>query len=315
MKKKFLNTEIVEGRVYQHALVKKTVQNTESKNFGKEYINGTVSVATDEDGLNVVDVHYSYVTPTTNSGNTNKTFNILSQIMEGATWIENGKDAALKVKLTPSLDVNDFYNNEKQLVTTKRNEGGFAEIVNALSPEEKNRATFKIDMVMTGIKRVEADPENGVEQDYVEIRGVAFDFRNAILPIDVRVKNEGGMTYFEGLDISPSSPVFTTVWGKIVSTTKVERVEEPTAFGETSVRETRKTVKEYCITGANPDSPEFGDENTITESELKKAIQDREVHLAEVRKNQEEYQASKAATENKSVAVGATSVQSGDFVF
>ncbi len=315
MKKKFLNTEIVEGRVYQHTLVKKTVQNTESKNFGKEYINGTVSVATDEDGLNVVDVHYSYVTPTTSSGSTNKTFNILSQIMEGATWIENGKDAALKVKLTPSLAVNDFYNNEKQLVTTKRNEGGFAEIVNALSPEEKNRATFKIDMVMTGIKRVEADPENGVEQDYVEIRGVAFDFRNAILPIDVRVKNEGGMAYFEGLDISPSSPVFTTVWGKIVSTTKVERVEEPTAFGETSVRETRKTVKEYCITGANPDSPEFGDENTITESELKKAMQDREVHLAEVRKNQEEYQASKAATENKSIAVGATSVQSGDFVF
>ena len=36
--KKMINTERVEGRIYQHNLVKKTVQNQASQNFGKEFI-------------------------------------------------------------------------------------------------------------------------------------------------------------------------------------------------------------------------------------------------------------------------------------
>ena len=35
MKKKIINEEHIEGRVYSHNLVIKTVQNKESNNFGK----------------------------------------------------------------------------------------------------------------------------------------------------------------------------------------------------------------------------------------------------------------------------------------
>ena len=63
--KKMINTERIEGRVYQHNLTIKTVQNQTSANFGKEFISGNLEVAVDEAGLNIIPVHYTYVTETT----------------------------------------------------------------------------------------------------------------------------------------------------------------------------------------------------------------------------------------------------------
>ena len=52
--RKNLNAEHIEGRVYEHELAIKAVSNTASKNFGKEFIAGTLDIATDEEGLNVL---------------------------------------------------------------------------------------------------------------------------------------------------------------------------------------------------------------------------------------------------------------------
>ena len=54
-----LNREHVEGRVYEHELAIKTVQSKDSANFGKEFISGTIDVATNEnpDEMNIVQVH------------------------------------------------------------------------------------------------------------------------------------------------------------------------------------------------------------------------------------------------------------------
>ena len=42
------NKEHIEGRLYQHSLELKTVQNSQSANFGKQFIAGNVDIATDE---------------------------------------------------------------------------------------------------------------------------------------------------------------------------------------------------------------------------------------------------------------------------
>lgn len=295
MKKKFINSEVIEGYVYQHKLEEKTVQNTSSANFGKEFINGSLFIATDEEGLNVVEVHYSYVTPTTKAEQPNKTYAALKAIMAGPTWVGNGKDAATKVKAQPSIAVNDFYDREGNLVTAKRNESGFISIVNSINPDEKQRATFTTDIVITTVKRIEADEEKHIAEDYDEIRGVVFNFRGDIIPVEFKIRNPEGMTYFEDLGASPAEPVFTKVWGKIVSETTRVTFEEKTAFGEPSVRTVERTTKEYLVTGASADIGEFDTEETITREELKKAQQNREIHLAEVKKNQDEYAASKNA--------------------
>ena len=128
--RKAINTERIEGRVYQHSLTIKTVQNQTSANFGKEFISGDIEVAVDEAGLNVIPVHFTYVTATTNAGGENKTFTALKRIHDGGkTWITDGKDEALKVRIDTAIALNDFYTQDDQLVSVKKNEGGFVNII------------------------------------------------------------------------------------------------------------------------------------------------------------------------------------------
>lgn len=293
MKKDFKNTESISGRLYQHNLVKKTVQNKDSKNYGTEFISGTVDIAVDEEGLNVIPIHYTYVTAVTGSGKTNVTYGVLDNIINGAkTWITDGKDAALKVRANTALGLNDFYNNNDELVSAKRNEGGFLNVINELPPENE-RATFDFDIVITSATRVES--EDNDTEDFVRVKGGIFNFRKDLLPLEIVCRDEQGMNYFESIEASPANPVFTEVRGNVVSNTITREIEEESAFGSASVRTVKRTVREWQITWARPTEYGFGEEDTITAEELKKAMQDRQVFLAEVKKRADDYKASRAA--------------------
>ena len=61
MARKNTNQETIEGRIYSHDLAIRKVENQKSENYGKEFINGKLDVATDDAGMNVVQVHHSYV--------------------------------------------------------------------------------------------------------------------------------------------------------------------------------------------------------------------------------------------------------------
>lgn len=294
--KKMINTERVEGRIYQHNLVIKTVQNRESANFGKEFISGNIEVATDEAGLNIIPVHFTYVTETTGSGNTNATYSNLKKIIEtGKTWITDGPEAATKVRIDTALALNDFYTEDDRQISTKVNEGGFVTILNGELNPENERNTFTTDMVITNVSRVEADPEKNIDKDYLIVKGCVFNFRNNILPVDYVVKNEDGMQYFEDLNASPNEPVFTKVWGKINCTSIVNEIKEETAFGEESVRTFERKTKEWLITGTSKVPYDFGDESVLTVAELTAAMQDRELLLADTKKRSQDYRASKKA--------------------
>lgn len=307
MKKDFKNTESISGRLYQHNLVKKTVQNKESKNYGTEFISGTVDIAVDEEGLNVIPIHYTYVVATTSNGKNNATYGVLDSIINGAkTWITDGKDAALKVRASTALALNDFYNNNDELVSARRNEGGFLNVINELPPENE-RATFQFDMVITSTTRVESENE----EDFVRVKGCVFNFRKALLPVEIVCRDVAGMPYFESLDASPAEPVFTEVRGNVVSNTIKREIEEESAFGSASVRTVTRTVREWQITWARPTEYVFGEEDTITADELRKAIQDRQVYLAEVKKRADDYKASRATQ----AAPKAASVPAGGFDF
>ena len=290
--KKCINKVLLSGYLYEQSLAVKTVKDQSSANFGKEFINGTISVAVDEEGLNVIPVHYTYVTPTTKTGATNKTYNVLKSIIDGdQTWIKVGKDAALKVQCDTALALNDFYAQDGSLVSQPIQEGGFISIINAFGAE---RNKFEIDLLVTTVSHVEADEENNIPADFCKVRGAGFNFRNDILPMNFVIKNPQGMDYFEGLDASGSNPVFLKVWGKISHTsTTIERKEE-SAFGEASVSTYERKVKEWIITGASPAPYDFGDENICTTEDIQKAMQNREVLLADTKRRSDEYKANKA---------------------
>ena len=288
--RKNTNTENIEGRVYEHDLSVKTVQNQQSENYGKEFINGSVSVATDEAGLNVLTVHYTYVTEMTKNGKQNATYGNLKRIMEGKTWVADGKDAAMKVKLTPSAALNDFYpQGGDQLVSQPRNEGGFVSIVTDLNKEGPGRQKFTFDTIIKNAILIEANPDNNVAEDYVRIDCAIFNFRNDLLPFTLIARSKGAMDYFMNLGASPSEPVYTQVWGEIVSTTvKVEKTIE-SAFGEPTVDVSERRQREWVVTGAKPEPYAFDTDDTITIAELEKAIADRNIYLEEVKTKAKEY--------------------------
>ena len=318
MKSSIINRVHLEGRIYDFTIAEK-VTGEGSKNPGTPYIGGTLDIATDEDCLNVVQVNFTYVTETTAKGNKNATYTALKKIIDDdKTILKVGKDEAMKVKIDSALALNDFYtdrNGEETLVSAKRVNGGFVTIISALDEDEANRNKFECDMLINNVIHVDADPENNIDKDFVRIKGVVFDYKKAILPVEFLVKSEGGIKYFESLDVSPQNLVFTKVWGMIHNETIVTRKEEESAFGEASVKEYKRNVREWIVTGTSkPENMyEIGDAETgITADEIKKLMADREVYLADVKKRQDDYKASKADA-TPSVATAPASV--GGFNF
>ena len=313
--RKTINKETISGRVFDFQLAVKKVENKESERFGQEYIGGSIDVATDDDCLNIVTVNFTFVQPTfAKSGKPNNSYTVLKNIIDtGKTVIKDGAENATMVKIDASLALNDFYtqrNGEEVLVSAKRNNGSFISIVNKLG-DEGTRSTFEYDFLINGTEYVEKNEERHIDNDYLIVKGAAFAFNGAILPTTLVVKNPGGIKYFEGLGVNEGSAVFTKVWGQINSETIIDRREEESAFGEPAVKEYTRTTREWVITGTSkPDAtyPIDDAEAGITEEEVKKAMADREIYLADVKKRADDYQASKnagSATVGKTAATGA----------
>ena len=297
--RKMKNATHIEGLLYQHSLSLKT-SGENSKNPGTQFINGTIDIATDDALLNIVSVHYTYVTAKTSKGNDDARFATLMNIINGTVCnvMEHGADKAAKLRIDSAIGVNEFYSTRtgtEELVSAKRNEGGFIHVVQTIAADEKTRNTFECDMVITGAREVEGDPERN-RPDAVKVSGYTFDFRNALVPVEFTAQNKDAMNYFLNLEASRKNPCFTKVWGRQLSQVTVVKTVEESAFGEQKVTETPYTNRDFIITGAMNEPYVWDDESTITEAEFKAALADREVALAAIKQRQDEYNASKAQT-------------------
>lgn len=316
MKKNFVNNTHIEGYVYEHKLEKK-VSGDNSKNPGTEFINGTLSIATDDDMLNVVQVHFTYVTEVTAKGKANASYGVLMNIIEGkiGSVMEHGKENAGKVRIDSALDLNEWYDTRtagNPLISVKRNEGGFIHTTQELNSENQ-RATFEVDMVITGATRMDEDTERN-QPEKVVVKGCIFNFRKALLPVEFTVLNPKAMDYFENLGASTKAPIFTKLSGQQVSKTIVKTIEEESAFGEASVKEVRNTQRDFVITWAQAAPYEWDSEDTLLASELSEMIAAREVYLADVKKRQDEYQANKGGAFSAAPAAS-TSPAKGEYKF
>ena len=298
MAKKMINSTHIEGLLYEHKLELRE-SGPNSKNPGTKFIMGTVDIATDDACTNIVSVHFTYVTATTAKGATNATFTTLMNIVDGkyGTVMANGKENAVKLRIDSALGLNEFYtdrNGQEELVSAKRNEGGFVHVADSLAEDETMRNTFKCDMLITGVKEVEADEEKKLPAKAV-VRGAIFDFRGALMPVEFSAINPNAIKYFVGLGASNATPTFTCVWGRQVSETIVREIRTESAFGEDEVREVKNTRKDFVITGASKEPYAWDDESTLTATEVAEAVANRETYLATIKQRQDEYKASKNA--------------------
>ena len=307
MKKTMINQTHIEGVLYEHDLtIKESGEN--SKNPGTKFISGTISIATDDAMTNIVPVHFTYVTAQFGSGKPNDTFTTLSNIVNGTfgSYMKDGADKAVKLRVDSALGLNEFFtdrNGKEELVSAKRNEGGFVHKIDALDEDEKVRNTFKADMVITTVTHIDADEEKNLPEKCI-VKGAIFDFRKSLLPIEFSATNPNAMRYFESLEATQKNPVFTCVWGRQVSETVVRQIVTESAFGEDEVREVKNTRRDFVITGAAKEPYLWDDESSITAAELNEAIQKREVDLAAMKKRQDEYKASRNAANTAAPAQG-----------
>ena len=295
-KKTFINNTHIEGVLYEHDLQAKVSGDT-SKNPGTPFITGTISIATDDAMTNIVPIHFTYVTATFGSGKPNDTYTTLNNIVNGTfgSYMKDGAEKAVKLRVDSALGLNEFYtdrNGKEELVSAKRNEGGFVHKVDTLDEDEKVRNTFKVDMLINNVTRTEADDEKNIPEKVI-VKGAIFDFRKNLLPVEFSATNPNAMNYFEGLGATQKEPVFTCVWGRQVSETIVRQIVTESAFGEDEVREVKNSRRDFVITGAAKEPYVWDDESSITAAELNEAIQKREVDLAAMKKRQDEYKASK----------------------
>lgn len=167
------------------------------------------------------------------------------------------------------------------MVETKSIDCSFAHFANNGFGEKRN--DFKMDMVIAATTLQEV--EDG--DDYLNLRGYTFNFRNDAIPVTLTVRDKGGIKYFENADISNANPMVTTIWGKIVSSTQKIEHEVESAWGAPQVEYTTRTLRSWEVVGCSPEPMEWDDESTITLAEFKKCMQDRETQKAEAKARQE----------------------------
>lgn len=297
--KKMINMTHIEGLLYEHALELKE-SGPKSKNPGTKFISGTISIATDDACTNIVPVHFTYVTATTSKGSTNATFTTLTNIIDGkfGSIMANGKDNAVKLRIDSALALNEFYsdrNGKEELVSVKRNEGGF---IHPIQTYSNDRNSFRADMIITNIIEQEADEERGLPYR-ATIKGTIFqNYTKALLPTSFTLVNEAGIKFFLDNDVNPKNPLFIEVRGDQISETIVKKIEEESSFGDSYVREVTSSRKDYQVKSCGL-LQEWDSEATILASELASKMTERETYLATLKQRQEDYKASK---NNDSVA-------------
>ena len=289
--KQMVNQINIQGYVFGfggNGLFHNTVNNPESKMNGVRYINGTVNVATDEDGANVVPVRFNFVTEKYGkSGKDNPSWEVLHDIEDGnKTWEQRGKDGAYKIRLTCSASSNPFVGQDGKMVDRPSINVNFAHPAsNGFNENQRN--TFKFDIIIVNF--AVHDTEDG--DDYGTINGYVFDsYRKEATPVVLTVRMPEAISYFESLDASTSNPVFQTVWGNIVSTTIRNEQEVESAFGAPQVTYTTSTQREWIVTGAATNPGEFGDEAVITEDELVECLDNHEKVIAAAQKRYDDKQ-------------------------
>lgn len=271
-----INKAHVEGYVFSHKLR----ENVSSKT-GVAFITGDLNIATDESFTNIVPVNF-FVNEITKKGTKNTTFELLKGIIDGTYKTAEAAGAdAVKVRIDGAVDVNDFVANDGTMASPKRVKGSFAHAENVVHGD----ANFDMDVVLTSV--IEHSPENG--EDYLELKGCTFNYKQDVVPVSVNVRSNGGINYFLGCDISPKTPLFTEVKGQIVSQSIEREIEEESAFGDPIVKKVFSNLRTWDVTWARVEPYEWNDSATITTKEMKQKMADRETYLATVRQRHDDY--------------------------
>lgn len=316
--KKTENKVNLEGWVFQHTLESK-VTGEKSKNPGTAYIGGTIDLAVDPEGLNVLTVRFPYVPPFDKSGKKKRTYDVLMELINHPekTWQASGKEGAMKLAIDTSIGLNEFVNDEKidengekELISAKVLEGGFATILTREPKEVGKSNFFRTDFLVTNIVEKEEDEERGTPRK-LDLSGYVFNWQQEILPVTLTVQSDDGINYFlNNYDsVTKKTPELVVVTGTINSLLVTKEIKHETAFGASRIESVSRKVKSWVIDSADVPTGVFGDDGYMTAEEYEKKLADRKIKIAEIRQNHEDW------IKQKDAPASAPTASRGSFVF
>lgn len=279
-KDRFENKVSIRGWVWDYKLDERKTSST-ANTPDMDFLSGWTDIATDEDGLNIVRVSWGFLGTrrTYKNGKNNDTYDCLAQLMGGASWKNDGKESAPRVRIDGSIETNDWVTREGELVSPKQVTGQFCHMLTA-TEQTTPCAKFSADMLaQNAVMR-----ESQTGDEYMELKGFVFGWGDNIFPVTFSVPGEAGQKFFEDCDITPSEPYFGKVWGEIHSSVQhIEREvdDSQVGFGAVDVTESTRTLRTWDVEGANIN---LGlSTETIEQSDLERMVAHREERLADVK--------------------------------
>ena len=277
--KKMINKSHIEGLLYESTLEER-VAGENAANPGAKYISGNVSVQVAEDNVITIDVFESEITKKKTA---NQKYPTLKTLMAAPSVVNGGVDNAVKVRIDSALALNDWYRPDGELVSSIRNFNGFIHIVtDKINPS----STFEVDMlIVSSTDEMQKNADGDMEPTgSLILNGYIFDYANKILPVRLLVENKEGVKYFRDLE----NNTFTRVWGNMITQTVKTTQVEKSAFGADKVVEYVNTRKKYVVTGVAAEPYDFGDESVLSVAEVKEALANREIYLADLKTRNEQ---------------------------
>lgn len=304
--KKMVNKSHIEGLLYECALEER-VAGENAANPGAKYISGKISVQVDEDNVVSIDIFESEITKKKTA---NQKYPTLKTLMAAPSVTNNTTNMATKVRIDSALSLNDWYRPDGELVSSIRNFNGFTHIV---SDKINPSATFEVDMlIVSTTDEMQKNTDGDMEPTgSLILNGYIFDYAGKILPVKLLVENKEGVKYFRDLE----NNTFTRVWGNMITQTTTTTQVEKSAFGADKVVEYTNTRKKYVVTGVAAEPYDFGDEAVLSVAEVKEALANREIYLADLKTRTEQARKKSSGNAGASVPIAKNNAAGAKFDF
>lgn len=304
--KKMVNKSHIEGLLYECSLEER-VAGENAANPGAKYISGKVSVQVDEDNIVSIDIFESEITKKKTA---NQKYPTLKTLMAAPSVTNNTTNMATKVRIDSALSLNDWYRPDGELVSSIRNFNGFTHIV---SDKINPSATFEVDMlIVSTTDEMQKNADGDMEPTgSLILNGYIFDYAGKILPVKLLVENKEGVKYFRDLE----NNTFTRVWGNMITQTTTTTQVEKSAFGADKVVEYTNTRKKYVVTGVAAEPYDFGDEAVLSVAEVKEALANREIYLADLKTRTEQARKKSSGSAGASAPIAKNNAAGAKFDF
>lgn len=266
----------------------------ELKTFsGKESISGEIDVEIEDGEVHTINLFSNKLKK---DGTENGNYKGLKTIMDEYKSVADvGKEEADKVRITDGkIGLNEYFSQNGELKSYPKISTNFVNRVKA-SENFTPKAEFKTEVF---VKSVLPEEKNHEETGRVVLKGYIPLYGGKLIPFSFVVTNKEAIDYVEE-NYEPGTTV--KINGEIINKVEIKKTVEAVAFGKPQESITRKTTREYVISGGS-DPYEEENKDAYSMETIKKALTEREIHLEELKnkKNEPKQEEKKKGFDTKS---------------